>query len=286
MRFGVHVRTAGGLVESLDRAENLGCEAAQLFSANPNGWATHDIDPTKAAAFRDRIDALGIHPVTLHTPYLLNLASPDEDIWHKSVASLSDAMRKAEALKADYVVTHIGSHKGEGYEGGVVRIGDAVRAALRAGHHATIALELGSGSGRSIGSTFEEIADIFACLEDCDRRVGVCIDTAHLYGSGYDISTATGVNHVFATLDRMIGGARLKVVHLNDTQMELGSKRDRHYHIGKGNIGMEGFRAVVNHPLTRSLPGIIETPADDIEQDRANLDTLRSLREARTTEHA
>lgn len=279
MRLGVHIRIAGGLVRALDRARELECEAVQLFSGNPNAWARTPLDPDTAALFAAKTAELGIHPVVLHTPYLVNLASPDEEIHGKSKVVLADAVRRAPLMGASYIVTHIGSHKGEGYEDGVRRIGEAVRFALAAAEGPIIALEMGSGSGNSIGSRFEEMGDILANLTDVSDRVGICIDTAHLWGAGYDISTAEGVGSMFDLLKRHVGLDRLKVVHLNDTQMALDSRRDRHYHIGEGHIGISGFRAILNYPGTENLPGIIETPAEDeLIHDIDNLSTLRSLR--------
>lgn len=279
MRLGVHIRIGGGLVKALDRALKLECEAVQLFSGNPNAWARTPLDPDIAALFRARTAELDIHPTVLHTPYLVNLAAPDEEIWGKSREVLADAVRRAPLIGASYIVTHIGSHKGEGYEKGVRRIGEAVRYALDAAEGPIIALEMGSGSGNSIGSRFEEMEDVLAHLTDAGDRVGICIDTAHLWGAGYDISTSGGVKAMFELLKRHVGFERLKVVHLNDTQMPLDSRRDRHYHIGKGQIGLEGFRAILNYPGTERLPGIIETPAeDDLTPDVENLATLRGLR--------
>lgn len=280
MRLGVHIRVGGGLVKALDRAQTLKCEAAQLFSGNPNAWARSPLDPAAAAHFVERNAELGIHPIVLHTPYLVNLASPDDEIWGKSSVVLADAVKRAPLLGADYIVTHIGSHKGEGYGAGIKRIATAVRFALQAAEGPTIALEMGSGSGNSIGSKFEEMEDILNELTDVAERVGICIDTAHLWGAGYDISTTAGVNEILELLKRHVGFEKLKVVHLNDTQMALDSRRNRHYHIGKGHVGLEGFRAILNYPGTENLPGIIETPCDDddLAFDIENLGTLRSLR--------
>jgi len=277
MRFGVHIRMDHGLIRALDRARELSCEAVQLFSGNPNGWARKPLDPETAAGFAARAAELDIHPIVLHTPYLLNLAAPDDEIWAKTKDSLADAMMRCAPLAADYVVTHIGSHKGEGYDYGISRIVDAVRFALDASPKPAIALELGAGSGNSIGSRFEHIADILEPLDQPAERVGICIDTAHLWGAGYDISTAEGVGDMFEHLNRYVGMDRLKVVHLNDTLMDLGSHRDRHHHVGQGNVGIEGFRAVVNHPGVECLPGIIETPGHDVARDSENLGVLRGL---------
>lgn len=276
MRFGVHIRIAQGLLKALDCAHDLGCETIQLFSGNPNGWAKTNLDPDIATRFRARTAELDIHPIILHTPYLLNLASPSDDTWHKSIGALSDAVTRAVELNASYIVTHIGSHKGEGYEQGVRRICEAVGRALETADGPVIALELGSGAGYSIGSRFEQIADIFECLPKTDR-VGICVDTAHLWGAGYDISTAEGVDATLGQLNRLVGAEKLKVVHLNDTLKDLGSHADRHYHIGQGQIGVAGFEAILKHPITRDLPGIIETPGEKMECDRENLGVLRRL---------
>ena len=272
------MRTAGGLVKSLDRAHALGCEAIQLFSGNPNAWKRTPLNPDAAAGFAAKTAQLDIHPIILHTPYLLNLASPDDIIWTKSTDVLSDAIARAPIMGASIIVTHIGSHKGAGYDVGIKRIGQAVRQALEASPEPVVALEMGSGSGDTIGWQFEHIADIMNELIEEERRVGLCIDTAHLWGAGYDISTSQGVREMFDLLERYVGLDKLKVVHFNDTQMELGSRRDRHFHIGKGNVGLEGFAAILNYPGIANLPGIIETPAGlTLEEDRENLAALRSV---------
>ncbi len=281
MRFGIHIRIASGLVKGLDRAAELGCEAVQLFSQNPNSWAAKPLEESEAVAFREKAASLDIWPVVVHTPYLVNLAASDSDIWEKSVGALAHAVSRATVLDSGIVVTHIGSHKGAGYALGVQRICEAVRRSLEAGDGPAIALELGSGAGASIGSTFEQVADILGCLDDVSQRVGIAIDTAHLYGAGYDISTSEGVGNLFSQIESNVGLDRLLLVHLNDTLVDLGSHRDRHHHIGRGNIGVKGFAEMLNYPIHRDIPGIIETPGDTIAFDQANLDALRELRRQR-----
>lgn len=280
MRLGVHIRIEKGLVRSLDYARKLECEAIQLFSGNPNSWARKPLDPEIAAQFARRTAELNIRPTILHTPYLVNLASPDANIWVRSRDALADAVKRAYLMNAELVVTHIGSHKGSGLEHGISRISEAVISSLGVASGPTIVLELGAGAGDSVGSRFEEAAKILSRLEVVSDRVGICVDTAHLWGAGYDISTADGVDATFDRFDRLIGLDRLKVVHLNDTQVELGSRRDKHYHIGKGRIGIEGFRAILSIPELRDLPGIIETPGHDIAHDAENLAVLRLLNTA------
>lgn len=264
---------------AVDTAERLGCETIQIFAGNPNAWQETAIHPEIAEVFRLRTHQFGIRPVILHTAYLLNLASKDDLIYSRSVQALTHALNRASLLDADYVVTHIGSHGGSGYEVGVQRIQDAVRTALLGSAGAkTVLLESGAGAGSTVGSRFEELADILAGLEQCGEQVGVTLDTAHLWGAGYDISQSDRVNGVLDEFNDLIGLQRLKLIHLNDTQVPLGSHRDRHWHIGKGNIGLEGFRTLVNHPGMAGIPGIMETPMDEPGLDIENLNLLKTLR--------
>jgi len=277
MRLGVHIRIDKGLLSGLQSAQALGCETIQLFSSNPNSWARRPLDPENASAFAEKARVLEICPIILHTPYLCNLASPDDKIWTKSRDALMDAVMRAGMLGADRVVTHIGSHKGAGANFGFERVAAAVDEVISQGTDVMIVLELGAGSGDAVGSSFEEVAEIIDRMKH-DRLVGIAIDTAHLYAAGYDVSNESGVNSVFEQIERLIGLERLKVIHLNDTRVTLGSRRDRHYHIGLGNIGVEGFKAILAHPATKELPGIIETPAEGFEWDLLNLGVLKQLR--------
>lgn len=280
MRLGVHIRIAKGLESAIVKAESLGCEAIQIFSSNPNSWQISTLSPVTADAFKSGAERLGLFPVVLHTPYLLNLASPKDDIWSLSKSALASALNRARAVGGHYVVTHIGSHSGSGYEFGADRVGQAVSFALdESDSEALVLLEAGSGSGNTIGSTIEELAGLLERLESRRDRVGVCLDTAHLWGAGYDISTEDGVNSLLAHFDRKIGISRLKVFHLNDTLKDLGSHIDRHWHIGKGNVTLEGFRAIVNHPSLADIGGIMETPESELGFDVVNLGRLKGLRE-------
>lgn len=279
MRLGVHVRIAKGLPSAVEAAERLGCEALQIFSSNPNSWRVGEINVGAAEAFREGTSRLGIRTVALHTPYLLNLASSNDRIWDLSARLLVAALKRADAVGGEYVVTHIGSHGGAGFDVGADRVRDAVTRAIDDSESgATVLLEAGSGAGNTVGSTFEELAEILARLDDRPERVGVCLDTAHLWGAGYDLSTADAVSSVLADFDRIVGLPRLRLFHLNDTQKELGSHADRHWHIGRGQIGIEGFRAIVNHPALQGIAGIIETPEMESGMDVENLNVLKKLR--------
>mgnify|MGYP005857146657 CR=1 FL=1 len=279
MRLGVHVGISKGLKSAVDRAQRIGCEAIQMFSSNPNAWRINPLDPKDADDFKNTVAAAEIHPIVLHTPYLLNLASSKDEIWSQSWNNLASALKKAAALGADYVVTHIGSHGGDGFDAGADRVGKAVSQAIdQAPGTAVVLLEAGSGAGNTIGSTFEELAGILKRLDSCKNRVGVCLDTAHLWGAGYDISSAEGAEKTLADFDRLIGLANLRIFHLNDTQKLLGSHADRHWHIGQGNIGDAGFSAIVNHPALANIAGILETPDMELGRDIENLNALKQLR--------
>jgi deoxyribonuclease IV len=278
MRLGVHVRLPKGLSSGIAQAERLGCETIQLFAGNPNSWIESPLSPIAVREFLEGRQRLDLHPVILHTAYLLNLAAPNESIYSKSVEALRLALERAKTLDAEYVVTHIGSHGGTGYEEGAGRIASAVSVALDGSPGtAIVLLEGGAGAGNTIGSRFEEMADLLHRLDNHSERVGIALDTAHLWGAGYDISTAAAVDRTLQSFDSSVGLGRLRLIHCNDTKVGLGSHLDRHWHIGEGNIGIDGFRALVNHEALRDLAGILETPMDEPGHDERNLSLLKSL---------
>jgi deoxyribonuclease IV len=278
MRIGIHISISEGLENTARRAAEIGCETIQIFAANPSAWHSRDIDPNTADLFRGLASDLDLRPVVVHTPYLLNLASPDPNNYGKSAAALADSLRRATLLGAQYVVTHIGSRRGESLEPAVSRICEAISEALdRIAGNVVILLENSAGAGESVGSRFEELRTILDCLEEQHDRLGICLDTAHLWGAGYDISLAKTADHVIAEFDATVGIDRLMLLHLNDTCVPLGSHRDRHANIGTGNIGEAGFAALLHHPALMDLPGIIETPprADNLR----DIDVLKRLRD-------
>jgi deoxyribonuclease-4 len=279
MRLGIHMRISGGILPSLDAAYKLGCETVQLFASNPNAWRFTVQDPDEAEVFAEKCWEWDIRPVTLHTAYLLNLASPDDELWLKSINALTLSLKRADMLRAEYVVTHIGSHGGSGLELGIRRVCEAVRRSVEdAGGKSMVLLESGAGAGNSVGSKFEELGALLDGTSDVSDRVGICLDAAHLYGAGYDISSGEGVHSVVEQFDWTVGLERLKFFHLNDTQKELGSHVDRHWHVGEGNVGIEGFRAILNHPGLSHIAGVIETPEKELGMDEVNLGKLRELR--------
>ncbi|HET6456223.1 MAG TPA: deoxyribonuclease IV [Armatimonadota bacterium] len=261
MKVGLHIKIGGGLGAAADYAAEIGCETIQIFAGNPNAWNPGKLDLVQAQKFRESIERSGISPVIIHTQYLVNMAAPDPDIYLKSTNSVLEALRRASILGAQYVVTHIGSHKGAGFEQGLELVRQSLSTALtQADNDVVLLLENSAGAGGSLGTNFENLHAILASLPEFEQRLGILLDTAHTYAAGYDLSSADAVNSTLAAFDSVVGLNRLKAMHLNDTPSALGSHLDRHANTGAGNIGEAGFRALINHPALVGLPGIIETP--------------------------
>jgi deoxyribonuclease-4 len=283
MRLGAHESISGGVHRAIERAQSVGCDAVQLFVKANRVWAAKPLTDDGIAQFRRVIAETGIHPQVGHASYLLNLASPDDELWAKSRDTLLVEMQRCEALGLLGLVLHPGSHKGAGEEEGLKRIAKALGEIHGAtpGFRAQILLETTSGGGNSVGSRFGQLSWL---LEKTPHggRLGVCLDTCHVFTAGYEMRTPAGYEQTIEEFERVIGLEQLKVIHLNDSKGELGSHRDRHEHIGEGHIGLEGFRSLVNDPRLAAVPGLLETPkGDDLREDRMNLAALRSLIEAK-----
>jgi len=278
VRVGCHVSIAGSIDLAVGRARDAGCDTFQIFSRNPRGWKAKDLDADSADAFRAALHASGIGPVVDHMPYLPNLASPDEEIYGKSVAALTGELRRCALLGIPYLVTHLGHHRGAGTEAGQARVIAAVNRALAdAGTDSVmLLLENTAGEKNSVGTTVADLCRILGGIE-AEGRVGICFDTCHAFAAGYDLRTAEGVDVVFGELDDRLGLSHLRVIHLNDCKGALGSGLDRHEHIGLGSIGEEGFRHILRHPTVRSLPLICETPVDGRRDDGGNIAKVREL---------
>ena len=277
MRFGFHISIAGGFSKVVERARKRGCETIQFFSRNPRGWKYKSLDQEDMEKFRSTLKSSDLFPVFLHMPYLSNIASPESRYHALSIDSMATELERAEQLKAQYVIVHIG-HRMESPEANAIEaVSQGINEALeRATNSVVILLENTAGQGSEIGSTFGQIAAIIDRVED-QRRIGVCLDTAHSFEAGYDLSNQDGIERTLESFDRLIGLKRLYLLHLNDSKTVLGSRRDRHWHIGKGRIGLEGFRSLINHPSLKHLPGIMETPRKDTVEDLRNMKVVRSL---------
>lgn len=279
MRLGAHESISGGLHLAFERARSVGCDAVQLFVKSSRAWAVHPLTEEEIRLFREKAAETGIHPAVGHASYLLNPAAPQEELWRKSRDTLIVELERCEALGIPYLVLHPGSHMGAGEEEGLRRVARAlgeVHAATR-GFRARILLETTAGQGTNLGYRFEQLAWLMENTPEGDR-LGVCLDTCHVFAAGYDLRTAEAYRETLATFDRVIGLDRLCVVHFNDCKSPLGSRVDRHEHIGKGELGLEPFRLFVNDPRFADLPGLLETPkSEDLHEDRENLAVLRSL---------
>jgi len=275
MKFGFHVSIAESIDKAVDRALELGCDTFQIFTRNPRSWKYRDFREGEAESFREKRAEAGLEPVYGHMPYILNLASPEKGIYSRSVASLKTGLTRCETLGIPMLVTHIGSHLGKGSEKGVGRVVGALDAALGDDDSGVgVLLETGPGTRNSVGSNFEEMGLIIERAET--DRVYVCLDTCHVFVAGYDMRTPEGLGYIIDNFEEKIGLERLKLVHLNDSKGGHGSGNDHHEHIGLGEIGLEGFRLVVNSRLGKA-PMIMETPIDERRGNPGNMEVARGL---------
>lgn len=270
MKIGFHLSIGGSIDRAVDRAVEMGCNTLQIFSRNPRGWRSRKLDSEAVKSFRVKLKESEIWPVFIHTSYLLNLASPKVDVYLKSAEVLKDELNRAAALGVPYVVTHLSSHLGHGKRNGFKRIVDAINGSFSAVENKVVLLlENTAGTRNSMGSSFEDIEYIASRIDD-RKRVGVCFDTCHAFATGYDLVSRGAVEHTLQRFDDIIGLENLKLVHLNDCKSGLGSKLDRHEHIGMGKIGERGFRNILKSRLGQ-LPLILETPVDERRNDVENL---------------
>lgn len=278
VRLGLHVSVAGGVDRAVSRAREKGCDAFQIFSSNPRQWSTKPIPSRSAKRFVALRRQLGIAQVVDHMPYLPNLASANDEVYARSVQSLAKELDRCQVLSIPYLVTHLGSHMGMGQESGQARIAEALQTAFSECKSDTILLlENSAGTKNSMGSTFSDISAVLSSQPANDHRLGVCLDTCHLHAAGYDLRTASALQDTLDQFDDCIGLKRLKLIHLNDCRGAIGSHLDRHEHIGLGQIGEAGFRAVLRHPLLSDLTMILETPVDSRRDDEGNLHAARLL---------
>lgn len=278
LKLGVQVSGAGKIYESLDRALQLGCNTMQVFARNPRKFRRGFLSKEDIALFCEKRKESDISPVVVHSPYTLNIATAKKFLYWITVKEFILDMVEIDKMGADFFVTHTGCYKGMTEEQGLKKVVKALKRILKKTPEVktSILLENTAGSGTWLGYTFAHHRYILQEL-DFDPRLGLCLDTAHAWCAGYPINTVQGVQQLVEEIDRQVGIERLKVIHLNDTQDELGSKKDRHVDIGKGFIGEEGFAALVNHPALREIPFILETPRESDDDDLRNMNTIRRL---------
>ncbi len=278
LKIGVHVSIAGKIYNSIDRANELGCNTMQIFSRNPRQWRKKSLTSTDIEIFKAKQKKAKIEPVVIHVPYLLNLASQKKSFHKVTIREFSKDLVEADKLGADYLVTHMGSYKKGTEESGLLKIVEALNLILEdtRGVKTKILLENTAGSGSWLGYNFSHFNFILNKINDT-KRVGVCLDTAHAWAAGYKINEEQGLEKLVLEMEKEAGRDKLKLIHLNDTQVELGSRLDRHFHIGEGKIKEDGFRLILNYPKFRNLAFIMETPKKEKDDDKKNLATARRL---------
>ena len=275
MKLGCHVSIADSVDKAVDRAEAIGCNVFQVFTRSPRMWKYRELRDEEVAAFKQKRKDAGIDPVFSHMPYLPNLSSSNMPAYAKSVGTLRLEFTRCNQLGIPYLVTHLGSHLGKGLDTGIEQIVNAIDSATKGlPSHPVILLENTSGKTNEVGSTFEEINTIIENVST--DLIGVCFDTCHGFARGYDITNEKGVEKTIQNIESTVGFSRVGLVHLNDSKGELGSRKDRHNHIGLGNIGEDGFRAILKSKFG-SKPMVLETPVDDFRSDRDNLLKVREL---------
>jgi deoxyribonuclease IV len=273
---GAHVSTSGGIHTAVDRVESFGAEAVQIFTQSPRTWRPTNHDPANFERFKERRDEVGLNGVLCHALYLINLGSPNDEIYSKSVASLQNTVDVACAIDADGVVFHVGSHQGAGFEVGLARAAPAITDVLeRCSDTTWLLMENAAGAGGTIGRSLEELATLYEQL-DRHPHLGICLDSCHLYVSGYDVTDRDELDRLLDELDETIGLERLRAVHVNDSKAPLDSNRDRHDNIGEGVMG-ERLGVFVGHPRLQGLPALLEVPGKDGKGPDA--DEVRKLRE-------
>ena len=277
--LGAHQSIAGGVEKALQRGQEVGCDTVQIFVKSPNRWVSKPLEEKNILAFEEAVAETGIWPVFAHSLYLINLATPDDALWEKSVAALTDDLERCERLGLPGLVIHPGSHRGSGEEAGLKRIAlalDEVHARLP-GYNVQVWLETTAGQGDHLGYNFSQLKAMIDGVRYAER-LGVCFDTAHAFAAGYELRTREGYEATWDAFDAELGLGRLKAIHLNDSKKGLGSRIDRHEHIGQGLLGLEPFRFLVNDERFRGIPMTLETDkGPDLAEDKENLQVLRDL---------
>ena len=277
--LGAHMSIAGGVDNAVLQGKEVGCDTVQLFTKSSRQWVSKPLGKDEIARFHRAKQETGLNTVVAHDSYLYNFAAPDDVLRKKSVAGLIDEMERCEALGVMYLIAHPGAHVGTGEEAGIQTIAKSIDEMQRAcpGYETKLAIEITAGQGSNLGYRFQQVRQIIDASKNSDQ-LRVCFDTEHAFAAGYDLRTKEGYERTFAEFDEAIGLGLLVAFHLNDAKKDLGCRVDRHEHIGKGFIGLEAFRLLMNDRRFWGLPMCLETPkSDDCHEDRENLATLRNL---------
>ena len=278
MQIGCHVSISGGISNAVDNATERECTAFQIFTRNPRGWHAKELLNGEIDSFKEKLGASKIDrfATCAHMPYLPNLATPKDDSFEKSVNAFVNEVKRCGMLGIPYLVTHLGSHLGTGEEKGIKRLVKGLTKAANVKNNVVILLENTAGQKNSVGSNFDQLAEIFFQLKPA-KRFGICLDSCHAFAAGYDLRTEDSVKETLSRFNDIIGFEHLKIVHLNDSKGEVGCSLDRHYHIGLGNIGKKGLSAFIKAINKKRIPMILETPIDDVRDDFENLKVTKEL---------
>jgi deoxyribonuclease-4 len=279
MLLGAHMSVAGGLSKALERAQSVGANAVQIFTKNQNRWEQKPTPQEELDRWFEVQAQTGIDAVLSHAAYLINLGSPDDALWQRSINAMADELTRAEALKIIGVVVHPGGHMGKGEEAGIARIVDALNRAheMTQGYSTLTLLETTAGQGTHLGYRFEQLRAMMDGVT-APERIGFCFDTCHVFAAGYDLRTPDVYSATMDAFDRAVGLDRIRGFHFNDCKKELGSRVDRHDHIGAGNLGLAPFGFILNDPRFSNTPMILETEkSEDMHEDVENLNRLRGL---------
>jgi deoxyribonuclease IV len=279
VEIGAHVSCAGGIDSAIDRGAAIGSDCVQLFTQSPRMWRPTNHDSANIERFKERVAEVGLHGVVCHALYLVNLSAPDDAIYEKSVTALRSSVDVACKIDADAVVFHVGSHLGAGFEAGLERVVPALAQCLESCSEQTwLLIENTAGAGGTIGRSIEELAALVDAL-DRHPRIGICLDSCHLWASGYDVTDPAVLDDVLDRVDREIGLDRLRALHVNDSKTPLGSNRDRHDNVGEGLMG-EGLGTFLAHPRLQGLPALLEVPGPDNHgPDAGQIAAAKALRE-------
>ncbi len=277
--IGAHMSVSGGVSRAIERGESIDCRAIQIFTKNNTRWAAPPLKKEEIERFHELYEKSQIRSVFAHDIYLINLASPEKTIYEKSKRAFLEEIERAELLNLDFLVFHPGAHRGSGKEAGLEKIAATVKDTLKQTKDCKVRVlfETTAGQGTSLGSTFEELGYLLKNSGD-PQRLGVCLDTCHIFAAGYDIRTQKGYKSVFDEFEHYAGVENIRAIHLNDSKGECGSHLDRHEHIGKGKIGKSGFGFIMNDKRFKDVPKVLETPkGEDMKEDVSNMKTLKSL---------
>ena len=278
MQVGAHVSISGSIANAVSNAVERKCNAFQIFTRSPRSWFAKELELEEINKFKDRLSSSNIDrfATTAHMPYLPNLSSPDKEGYDKSIKTMIKEVQRCNSLGIPYLVTHLGSHRGTGEEKGIKRLVDALNKVAEVDADVTILLENTAGQKNSVGSNFEQWSEIFSKCKQ-KNRFGVCFDTCHAFAAGYDLRTKKTVEKTLKNFDDVIGFEHLKILHLNDSKGMLNENRDRHEHIGLGQIGDEGMTEIVKIMNQKKIPMILETPIDEKRDDFGNIEKVKSL---------